>query len=142
MHRFLEAHVADYMTTPAVTVTLDTRLDVLEDRFTTYDFNGLPVVDGGALVGMVTKFDLLKAFVFTPQTVVPQYEELVALTAERIMTREVVSFAASAPLTRVLQALVDFRVKSFPVLDGRRVVGIIAREDVVRALHDARTATT
>ncbi|MFI5366850.1 MAG: CBS domain-containing protein [Candidatus Binatia bacterium] len=30
----------------------------------------------------------------------------------------------------------DFRVKSFPVVNGRRVVGIIAREDLVNALHD------
>ena len=53
------------------------------------------------------------------------------------MTRDVITFTPEAPLTRVLQTLVDFRVKSFPVVNGRRVVGIIAREDVVRALHDA-----
>jgi CBS domain-containing protein len=37
-----------------------------------------------------------------------------------------------------LQKLVDTRVKSFPVVEAGRVVGIIAREDVVRALRDAQ----
>ena len=138
MHRFLEARVSDYMTSQVVSVAPDTALDALEDRFSRYDFNGLPVLAGSALVGMVTKFDLLKVFVFTPQSAVPRYHELVKLTARDIMTRDVVTFAAETPLTRVLQALVDLRVKSFPVVDDGRVVGIIARDDVVRALHDTR----
>ncbi|HUI26389.1 MAG TPA: CBS domain-containing protein [Candidatus Kryptonia bacterium] len=138
MHRFLEARVADYMTARVVSVAPETTLDALEDHFARYDFNGLPVLAGSALVGMVTKFDLLRAFIFTPQSVIPAYEELIKLTAHDIMTSDVISFPAETPLTRVLQALVDVRVKSFPVIDNDRLVGIIAREDVVRALRDAR----
>jgi CBS domain-containing protein len=137
MHRFLEARVEEYMTQPAVTVAADMPLHELERQFAAHDFNGFPVVDAGALAGMVTKFDILKVFVFTPRTVVPQYDALARLTAAQIMTRNVITFSPEVPLTRVLQTLVDFRVKSFPVVDGRRLVGVIAREDVVRALHDA-----
>jgi len=137
MYRFLESRVADYMTRAVMTVSSDTPVHELERRFTQHDFNGFPVVDGGVLVGVVTKFDVLKAFIFTPQSVVPRYEELSQRPAAEIMSREVLTFPPETPLTHVLQTLVDSRVKSFPVVDSGRLVGIIAREDVVRALRDA-----
>ncbi len=140
MYRFLEARVADYMTRAVLTVTPDTPVRELERRFTEHDFNGFPVLAGGTIVGVVTKFDVLKAFIFTPQTVVPRYEELSGRAAAEIMTRDVLTFTPETPLTRVLQALVDSRVKSFPVLEKDRLVGIIAREDVMRALRDASEA--
>jgi CBS domain-containing protein len=136
MYRFLEKHVADYMSAPVVSVQPDTPLLELERRFAQHDFNSFPVLDGALLVGVVTKFDILKVFAFTPRSVVPRYEVLSQLHAAQIMTRDVITFTPDTALTRVLQTLVDFRVKSFPVVDGRRVVGIIAREDLVIALHD------
>ena len=137
MYRFLEARVADYMTRAVTTVPPDMPVRELERLFSEHDFNGFPVVAAGTLVGLVTKFDVLKVFVFTPQTVVPHYDELASRTATEIMTRDVVTFPPEAPLTRVLQTLIDARVKSFPVVEHGRLIGIIAREDIVRALRDA-----
>jgi len=138
VHGFLEARVADYMTPGVVSVSPRATVLELEDLFTTHDFNGVPVLEDGALAGVVTKFDLLKVFEFTGQNVMPLYDQLGRLTAGQIMTRDPITFPPDAPLARVLQTLIALRVKSFPVLDGPRLVGIIAREDVVRALRDAR----
>lgn len=138
MYGFLEAKVKDYMTTAAVTVTPEATVGDLERQLAEHDFNGFPVVEDGLLRGMVTKFDVLRVFIFTPQTVVPPYAELARVKARDIMTTELITFSPQTPLTRVLQKLVDTRVKSFPVVEGGRVVGIIAREDVVRALRDAQ----
>lgn len=135
MHGFLTARVADNMTAAVLTLDPDTPLREIERQFGLHDFNGFPVVDRGMFVGMLTKFDVLKVFAFTPRSVVPPYEELSRQTATQIMTRNVITFRPETPLTRVLQTLVDFRVKSFPILDGQQLVGIIAREDIVRALH-------
>jgi len=137
MYAFLEAHVADYMTRAVVTVSPETTLRDLERLFTEHDFNSFPVVRGQVMIGAVTKFDILKQFVFTTRHVIPLYEEISRRAAGEIMTRDVLTFASDRPLTKVLQTLVDFRVKSFPVVDAGRLVGIIAREDVVRALRDA-----
>lgn len=139
MHRFLELRVRDYMSSPVVSVAPKASLAVLEQEFRKHDFNSLPVLQDATLLGVVTKFDVLKAFVFTPRAVLPSYDEIAALQADQIMTREVITFAPSAPLTRVLQTLVDFRVKSFPVVDGKRLIGMVAREDIVRALQDSAT---
>jgi CBS domain-containing protein len=136
MQGFLRAGVADYMTSNVLTLSPETPLREIERLFSLNDFNGFPVVEQEQLTGMVTKFDVLKVFVFTPRAVIPPYEELSHTTAAQIMTRNVITFTPEAPLTRILQTLVDFRVKSFPVLDGHRLAGIIAREDVVRALHE------
>lgn len=135
MHGIVETRVADYMTSEVLTIAPQTLLPEIERQFGLHDFNGFPVLEFGLLVGMVTKFDVLKIFV-TPRRVVPPYEELSQCSAEQIMTRNVITFTPETPLTRVLQTLVDYRVKSFPVLDGRHLVGIVAREDVKRALHE------
>jgi len=41
------------------------------------------------------------------------------------------------PLTRALQAMIDASTKSLPVLEQGRLVGIVAREDVLRAIRRA-----
>jgi CBS domain-containing protein len=137
MYLFLEARVADYMTQRVVGVSPDTPMYELEGLFAAHDFNSFPVIASSELIGVVTKFDILKQFIFNTRAVVPAYDELSRRTAAQIMTRDVITFRADTPLTRVLQTLVDFRVKSFPVVDGRAVVGIIARQDVLCALRNA-----
>jgi CBS domain-containing protein len=139
MHAFLEAHAADYMTREVVTVSPATPVGELEDLFTRHNVNGFPVVEAGTLLGMVTTLDVLKVYVFTPAHIVPHYDELARVPAREVMTRDPQTFAPEAPLTRILAGLVQRRFKSFPVVEHGRLVGIIAREDVVRALRDART---
>jgi Mg/Co/Ni transporter MgtE len=55
-----------------------------------------------------------------------------------VMTPEFISVDPATKLTRVLQLMVDHRMKSLPVLDAdQRLVGIIAREDIMRALTES-----
>ncbi len=138
MYEFIYYRVKDAMTRPPITIRRHTVLADVEDLFEDHDFNGLPVVDdGNHLLGVVTKLDFLKAFIFTPESVVPRYEDIMRHPAESVMTREPLTFDPEVPLTRVLEELVATRHKSFPVVDSGRLVGVIAREDVVRALRRA-----
>jgi CBS domain-containing protein len=90
------------------------------------------------VLGLVTKFDFLKAFAFTTSQVVPHYDELMARTVGEVMTEAVVHVEPTAPLTRVLQLMVNMKARSLPVLDrDRRLVGMISREDIMRALRDS-----
>jgi CBS domain-containing protein len=51
------------------------------------------------------------------------------------MTPDFIYVDPTTNLTRVLQLMVDHRIKSIPVLDSeQQLKGIIAREDVIRAL--------
>jgi len=64
------------MTRAVTTVTRQTTMRELEALFETHDFNSFPVVETGKMLGIVTKFDFLRAFAFTTGQMVPQYDEL------------------------------------------------------------------
>lgn len=135
MYRFLEETVAGYMTRSVKTVTRDLTVRELGAMFERDDFNTYPVEEGGQAVGIVTKFDLLKCFAFTPSQMVPRYGELMNRTVADVMIAEFIYVRPDTKLTRVLQLMVEHRIRSIPVIDGdQRLVGIIAREDVARAL--------
>jgi CBS-domain-containing membrane protein len=132
---FLAMRTKDVMTKCVLTVSQTVTLRELEHLFESHDFNGFPVVEGHHLIGIVTKFDFLKNFVFTPSTVFPHYEDLMKRTVEEIMIKKVSTVHPSTPLTRVLQLLVESRDKSFPVVDEKdRLVGMISRGDIIQAL--------
>jgi len=138
MHEFLQYRVRHVMTTTLKTIEPSALLAQAEAIFDQHDFNALPVVEpAGRLVGILTKLDLLAAFAFTPASIIPQYEDVMRSRVEEQMTRELVTVGPDLPLTRVLQELVETRNKSLPVLDGTRLVGVVAREDVLRALRRA-----
>lgn len=138
MYEFLRYTVKDAMTTSPITVSSSTALQELEDIFEAHDFNGVPVVDeDNLLLGMMTKFDLLKAFIFTPDAVVPHYAQIMEQPVETVMTVNPETVMPDLPLSRLLQQLVARQVKSFPVVEKGVLVGIISREDVLRALQRA-----
>ena len=138
MHRFLEATAGQYMTSMVKTVTRDTTMRELQRMYDEDDFNCYPVRENGDIVGLVSKFDFLKCFAFNPGRMVPAYDELLSRTVADVMTPEFIYVDPATKLTRVLQLMVDHRMKSIPVLDGeQRLAGIIAREDVMRALTNS-----
>ena len=137
MYEFLEYQVADAMTYHPVTITRATPLSEVEALFEKHDFNCFPVCEGGVLLGIVTKLDVLKAFAFTPRSMIPRYEEILRQPAESVMMLRPVTLTPDASLTRVLQLMADTRYRSFPVVIGALLIGMVAREDVLRALARA-----
>jgi CBS domain-containing protein len=57
-------------------------------------------------------------------------------TVADVMRSEFIYVSADTRLTRVLQLMVDHRIRSMPVMSAEyQLLGIIAREDVMRALN-------
>ena len=138
MFQFLEGTVGQYMRSSVTTVTRRVTMRELEALFEKHDFDSFPVVEEGNMLGIVSKFDLLQNFRFTTGQVVPHYDELMSRVVADVMTEAVVHVEPAAPLTRVLHMMVHLRTRSFPVLDrNSRLVGMISRGDVMRALKDA-----
>ena len=126
------------MTPSVTTVTRQITLGELGQLFEKHDFNSFPVVEDGKVLGIVTKFDFLRTFAFTTGQMLPHYDELMQRRVVEMMTEAVVHVEPEAPLTRVLQLMVSLKARSFPVISPeRRLVGIISREDVMRALSEA-----
>jgi CBS domain-containing protein len=144
MYRFIEYTVGQYMTHPVQTVTPDRPLRELELLFEKHDFNAFPVVNTAAskeMIGLVTKFDFLKVFAFSTGQLLPHYDELMNQTVQDVMVEAVVSVTPDTPLTRALQHMVNLKTRSLPVVAANgQLVGVIAREDMMRALKDASQA--
>ena len=136
MYEFLTFRVEEAMSQP-VTISSQTTLAEVEERLEKRGFNALPVVDDeGHLLGLVTSLDLLKAFAFGEDTILPPYHDIMSKPVECVMSRDVQTVRPRTPLTRVLQKIVDTGFKSFPVVDSAGlVVGVVAREDLMRSLR-------
>jgi CBS domain-containing protein len=137
LYKFLEQTVAGYMTSTVRTVTREQTVRDIGAMFERDDFNSYPVEEEGQVIGIVTKFDLLKCFIFTPSQMIPPYQQLMQRTVGDLMTSEFIYVRTDTKLTRVLQLMVDHRIRSVPAIDDdHRLAGIIARRDVLRALAD------
>jgi CBS domain-containing protein len=124
------------MTRDVKTVTRGVTMRELGELFEQDDFNAYPVKENSQVVGLVSKFDFLACFVFTPAHMMPRYEDLMKRTVADAMSSEFIYVGTDTKLTRVLQLMVGHRLRSMPVIDGdQRLAGMISREDVIRALQ-------
>ena len=92
-------------------------------------YSGMTVTDDdGRVVGIVTEFDLLDQ--------IRQERDLSQLTAEDIMTRDVITVDVDAPVGDVVTILLDKNIIRLPVTEKGKLVGVIARCDVLRCYLD------
>lgn len=135
MYEFLEETVQRNMTRPARTVAPEMTVGDLLRLFTTDDVDAYPVESNGRLVGIVSKADALKAFVLKPAGILPHYDDVMGTTVDEVMSRHVTTIDAATRLQRVLHLMEEHHFKSMPVVDaGNRLLGVIAREDIIQAL--------
>jgi CBS domain-containing protein len=130
--------VSDVMSSPVVAVAPDAHPKEVADLLVRHEISAVPVVDGDELVGIVSEADLIPlelapdprahlAPVREPPARVPR------VVAE-VMTREVVALPERADAAEAGRLMLERGVKSIPVVRGRRVVGIVARRDLLRVL--------
>jgi acetoin utilization protein AcuB len=104
------------------------------------DIYKLPVVAGeGDLTGIVTKKDLLYALPSSAALLsLMEIDSLLGnMTVDRVMTRRVISVSEECPLEEAARIMADDRVGSLPVTRGNRVVGIMTKNDIFRAMVEA-----
>jgi CBS domain-containing protein len=118
---------ADIMKAELVTVHPDASLRDAIELLLKEEISGLPVVDDdGRLVGVITEFAML-AMVYD-QTVQCQ-------SVANHMTREVITVEADDPVSRIADLCIVHRVRRVPVMKSGRLVGLIARRDVLEYLY-------
>ena len=139
MYEFIHYQVRDFMIPEPITVRPDVKVKEAEEIFEDHDFNGLPVVNKeSVLLGIITKLDIMNAFEFDSNSMIPMYKEIMEKKISDVMSTDIFATEPEMPLTRVLSKMIETRHKSFPVVNElNRVVGIIAREDILKALRAA-----
>lgn len=106
--------------------TLESDLSVQEAKkaFARSHHRGFPVLEQGRLVGILTQTDLTgKKMTNLPETA----------SIREIMTAQPVTVAPKDTLSHVLYTLNRFEVSRLPVVENRKLVGIITRADIIRA---------
>ncbi|WP_218079309.1 chloride channel protein [Anthocerotibacter panamensis] len=107
--------------------TLDRHLSLKEVRqaFSRSHHRGFPVMEDGLLVGIVAQSDLDRLA-----------ESSEGATLADIMTPQPLTVRPTDSLTEVLYLLNRYSLSRLPVTEGRRLVGIITRSDILRAEVD------
>lgn len=127
--------VREIMSRPARTVAPEMTLGDLLRLFGSNNFDAYPVLRGDNLLGIVSRADSIKPFVTKVATKALESDAIMGTTVEQIMSRGVVTVELDATLEQVIDLMGARDFESFPVIDREsRVRGMIARDDVVRAL--------
>ena len=121
--------VGDYMTKAPHTVGAEQPLTEAERRMQAFGVRHLPVLRGGALVGVVSDRDV--ALVSSLPGV-----EAGSLSVADAMSQDPYQVPSNAPLDEVAKTMEKNRYGSAVVVDGGNVVGVFTTTDALRALAD------
>ncbi|MCC5898184.1 MAG: chloride channel protein [Phormidium sp. BM_Day4_Bin.17] len=120
----LEIAVNDVMQRQVETVESHAPLAEVLEVFRRSPYGGFPVVEQARLVGMITETDLMKL----SQTPVSEDTPI-----SELMMPEPVMISSEDTLMQALYLLERHQISRLPVVDGRRLVGIITHSDIVQA---------
>lgn len=135
----MERHIArkkvkEIMTSEVVTVTPETDLRTLKEMFERYDFNSFPVLDGNKMVGIVSKLDLLKAFSPGLNVSLGRALKLYSKDAADIMHTATIFVSPDDDVSKAADYMVEFKLRSVPVLEKGALKGMVSRQDIIRCL--------
>ncbi len=142
---------ADIMTTNPVTVTRDTTLRDAARLLLDGHFNGLPVVEEGRLIGMLTQSDLISldkkletpGYFLLLGGAIPmqmpgkfsrELRRMAASTVGEVMSSEPHAITPDTSVEEIATLMVEQRYYTLPVEENGRIVGVVGMEDLLKRL--------
>lgn len=120
------------MTSRIVTLTPEMELFDAMRLLAEHRISGAPVLDtDGNVAGMLTERDCLRKMV-----VAGYHGECCCGAVASFMSKDVESVDADTSLLDVADLFVKQKFRSYPVLKDNRLLGVISRQDVIRAILD------
>ena len=117
----------DVMQQPVIAATPRASLRDVAAQLVANEFSGMPVADAdGRVVGVITEADIVR--------VLNEGKRLENLTAGSAMTGPPITVDVDAPIEDVMKSLGEHRIVRVPVTSQEKLVGIIARRDVIRSV--------
>lgn len=147
----------EIMTKDVVYLTPNQKVSDIVKLFAQHDISGAPVQNGdGNLIGICSETDILKtlktrfselkmvysslpvmgiSFVNAPvdKKVKEAFEEVASFTVDKVMTKNVHSLPPTATVSEAVKLMAKHNINRLPVVEGRKVVGIVTRGDIIKA---------
>jgi CBS domain-containing protein len=139
----------DIMTAKVITITEDASVSDVANLLLEHRISALPVVDAaGGLLGIVSEGDLMHRSeagtgrrrswwlsLFTDANAsAAQFVKEHSRQVGDIMTRNVVTAAPDMPIADIAELLESNRIKRVPIVEDGKLVGIVSRANLIRAL--------
>ncbi len=145
--------VREIMTKDVITVTPDMTVKEVAKVLADNKISGVPVLDDGKLVGIVSEGDLIVKdkklrfpnYVYFLDSIfyLESYEKFekefkrkVGVKVEDIMTDDVLTVGPDASIEDVATVLTEEDVNRVPVVEGDKLIGIVSRGDIVRYMSE------
>jgi CBS domain-containing protein len=135
--------VADAMSTDVLTVAPETPLKDAAALLARNRISGLPVLEDGIVVGVVSEADIVARSTGSRESRSllgelfsggrRRQEDVAATHVREAMSSPAITIPPGRPVAEAARVMVDRRVNRLPVVDDSRLVGIVTRADLVRA---------
>lgn len=121
--------VADYMTTNLMTIKPETEASSAIKQLLDHKITSAPVLDGtGKLIGMFSEKDCMKVVLEI------SYNQGMSGRVSEYMSTDLTSVDAEFSIVDLAEKFQGSSVRSYPVFDDSKLVGIVSRTDVLKAL--------
>jgi CBS domain-containing protein len=153
--------IKDVMNKDVIICAQDDSLGQLADLFKKNHISGIPVVDKGKVVGLVSETDLIKLFKtpeYSNDLWLPSPFEIIEIPIRNlvkleetkkflenmklrpvkdIMTKKVHAISPEEDLEDASSMMVKYDVNRLPVIENGKLVGIVARSDIIKGLSES-----
>lgn len=149
--------VKQIMSRPVITVDSTTLVKEASALLAEKNISGVPVVDGGKLVGIFSEADVLRSIKITKKDmrliypsvssigiafqedvtqreIIEAYNEIGRKEVKDVMSRDVEIVGPEMTINDVITRMVQKSISRLPVVEKGTIVGIVTRGDVIRGL--------
>ncbi len=142
----------DIMETNIISLSPDTEIPKAVEILLKNHINGVPVVDAtGEIIGILCQSDLIfqqKEMPIPPifailDSIFPlsssksldeQFQKMAATKVDQAMVKKVTTVTPDTPTSEIASLMVEKHFHTIPVVDGKKIVGIIGKEDILKTL--------
>ncbi|MGD9065181.1 MAG: CBS domain-containing protein, partial [Desulfobacterales bacterium] len=118
--------ISDLMSYPVMTVSSETRMKQVFTILSENGHMGIPVLDSGRLVGIISKRDFWKA----------KKKSALNAPVRAFMSPKVFTIEPGSSPMKAARLMIQHDIGRLPVVENDRVIGIVTRSDTMRYLYD------
>jgi len=126
--------VGERMSRPVISISPDSPINDVLAMFRKEHIRRAPVIKNGKLVGIVTENDLIHASPssLTTLSVWEMHYLISKIKIKDIMTKKVLTISRDTPIEEAARIMADKSLGGLPVVDNKRVVGMITETDLFK----------